>query len=158
MEKGFLHSPAMVLVRLIGVALLIVGASELLVAVDTSEKDAVAGAYLIKSGDVYVLFWRTVQDPQYRAYRFPHLGDAVRYASHLGLKRTQPPRSLVRLEHHWLRHARTMSVLHWKSSATPEPQRLTFRSRQEAEFFQDAFSSGSYTPSPFGHALFFGRR
>jgi hypothetical protein len=48
-------------------------------------------------------------------------------------------------------------VVSWAPSNTEKPVRLSFKTREEAEFFQNHFQHGRYSRSPFGHAILFTR-
>lgn len=143
------------LLGLIFFAVSIVAAAELLHALDQKESARPIGAYLIKDGDRYLLAWRTRFDESYRLQHYASLASAQRQTEKLGLVLTRPGRPVL-MERFSKRQSRRGTVVQWRSSFSPDAQRLTFKSEKDAQFFVEALDRGSYSPSLFGHALFYG--
>lgn len=140
------------LARLFGMSLLIVGVSEALITLDKDRRWPASVGYLVKSGNEYLVAWRTHDDNQLRAYRFANLPEALEHARRLKLRpgRTQPSIAFQRL---WLKKAGAGVEMHWKTPRSHLANRLTFHSAVDAKYFFDSFEFGAYTFSPFGHAI-----
>lgn len=149
---GKLKTRVQRLARLFGLSLLIVGASEALITLDMDRRLPASVGYLVKSGNEYLVAWRTHDDNQLRAYRFVTLSEALDHARRLKLRpgRTQPS---IRFQRLWLKKTASAVEMHWKTPRSPQPNRLTFRNAVDAKYFFDSFEFGAYTFSPFGHAI-----
>lgn len=156
------HSKSSLLARLglgIGLAILVVGVSEGLVALDRSHRDRAIGGFLTKTTGSFLVAWRTRENLQYSALRFESLDDARRHLAKLGLvPGGVPSRQGNRIERLWVRNEGVQRVVFWKIRRVPYTHRLSFRNMRDARYFFLAFEQGHYTPSPFGHAIFFSPR
>ncbi len=154
MSKGFgnLKLRLQSLARLFGMALLIVGVSEALITLDMDRRWPASLGYLVKSGNEYLVAWRTYDDNQLRAYRFANLAEALEHGRRLKLRpgRTQPS---IRFQRLWLKKTASGVEMHWKTPRSHLSNRLTFRNATDAKYFFDSFEFGAYTFSPFGHAI-----
>jgi hypothetical protein len=139
--------------RLLVVGLLVVGTSEVLIGLDRAHRDPITAAFLVKNGAEYLVAWRVQSDAEFRAFRFESLIGAQRHLAKLGLVPAAAPLAQNRLERLWIRDEKSAWVVFWKIRRVPFTHRLTFRDREEAQFFFAAFEKGQYSPSPFGHAV-----
>jgi hypothetical protein len=136
---------------LAALALLVVGASEGLIALDRAQRDAAVTGFLVKTGVEYLVVWRTRADADFRAFRFESLEGARR---HLGKLELVPGSvSDASLERLWIRDSGRERSLFWKTRSVPFTNRLTFLHPADAQFFFSAFEKGHYSPSPYGHAI-----
>lgn len=146
------------LARLFGVALLVVGFSEILVALDSQHQDKALGAYLVKADREYLVVWRTSGESQYKVFRFQSVREAEHFLKTLRLSAGGPlVRASNRPQRLWLKTEGRNSVIFWKLSRFSFTHRLTFENPAEARYFFSAFERGFYSPSPFGHAILFSR-
>ncbi len=144
------------LARILGLALLLVGFSEVLIALDEKRRDYATAAYLVKSGGEYLVVWRTKAGTDVQAHRFELLADATTHLSRLGLTRHLPPGPKRRMQRLWISR-NAGNQLFW-IAGTRNTNRLTFADSRDAQYFFESFENGNYTRSPFGHAIFFAKQ
>lgn len=111
----------------------------------------VSHAFLIKRGAEYVVFWS--QDGEYEFAAYNELKKAVAFAkTDLGLVKGATTGS-AEIERLWTQDRSGSFVVFWKTFRFPHLNQLTFTRESEARFFAEAFRTGAYAPSPFGHSV-----
>ena len=109
--------------------------------------------YLVKMGSKYVVAYRD-QRRNLLVSEYPTLDAALGFTEQtLDLERGVSVSPYNELEYTWLSSRQGAFVVQWKLAHFEPLLRLTFQSRTEAEFFHDAFRTGSYSRSPLGHAV-----
>jgi len=120
----------------------------------THSKSRTEIGYLIKVGTKYVLAWKD-NDSRFDSAVYASLGDAVRFADELGLRRGRNVMDTGDVEYLAFNDRPAGFVVQWKIFQQPFLNQLTFNSQSEAKYFVDSIRDGSYSPSPFGHSLLF---
>jgi hypothetical protein len=108
-------------------------------------------AFLIKNGKDYVVFWS--EDGTYDSRHYSELRKAIDFAKmELGLEQA-PSTNGMDIERLWIQDRFGAFVVMWKTFRFPYLNQLTFNRESDAKFFEAAFRSGAYSPSPFGHSV-----
>jgi hypothetical protein len=132
--------------------LLLVAEVTFLCAWRSSEPRALVG-YLVKVGPKYLIAYRD-EARNLRVSEHATLDAALGFSEQtLDLERAVSASPYNELEYTWMSSRQGNYVVHWKLQHFEPLLRLTFPTVAEANFFHDAFRSGSYSRSPFGHAV-----
>jgi len=110
-------------------------------------------AYLIKDGTKYVALFRV--DNSYESKKYDTLFEAVSSLNEEGLTLHRGQLVNFEIEYLSLGEFRGYFELKWKLFNINFFNRLTFKNKNEALFFEQALKKGAYSPSPFGHSLLF---
>jgi len=120
-------------------------------------------AFLVKSGAEFSLVHVTPGEVLSETYSSLSLARAAMATQGLTISPTGRPH--LDLQKSWYEEENVLgegggkqTVLFWKLKSSAFIFRLTFNSRNDAEFFYLAFLKGAYTPSPHGHSVFLVRR
>jgi len=118
----------------------------------TNEPRAQIG-YLVKAGPKYLVAYRD-ETKNLMVSEYPTLDAALGFSEQtLSLERGVSASPFNELEYAWMTSRQGAYVVHWKLSHFEPLLRMTFDTSTEAKFFHDAFRTGSYSRSPFGHAV-----
>lgn len=108
-------------------------------------------AFLIKDGSSYAVYWSA--EGQYDFATYKDLRSALKFAHNsLGLSEGSSFQGMD-IERLWTQDRFGSFVVMWKTFRHPHLNQLTFSREADARFFETAFRTGSYTPSPFGHSI-----
>ena len=120
-----------------------------------SKNQSVVLGFLVKNGNRYVIAWKD-EYTGYDSHSYSTLKEALHFV-HDDLKLSPGRNPLVdeEVEFVWLQERFGAYVLMWKTLNFSFLNRLTFQNEADANYFEDAFKRGSYTPSPFGHSVLF---
>lgn len=114
-------------------------------------KERVSRAFLIKNGNSYVIAWLNEKNENSEVV-LPSLDAAIKYAK-TELSLFPATTFQVELEHFWVQDRQGSYVLYWKTSQYNLLHHLTFNTLSDAKYFYEAFKTGAYSPSPYGHSL-----
>lgn len=120
-----------------------------------SAPQSVVFGFLVKNGNRYVIGWKD-EYTGLNSHTYGTLKEALHFLKDdLKLSRGRNPIVEQEVEFVWLQDRFGAYVLMWKTPNISFLNRLTFQSEADANYFEDAFKRGSYTPSPFGHSVLF---
>lgn len=132
--------------------LLLVAEVTFLCAWRSHEPQAKVG-YLVKVGHKYLVAYRD-QAKNLLVSEHATLDAALGYSEQtLDLERGVSASPFNELEFTWLTARDGAYAVHWKLAHFEPLLRLTFDSPSDAQYFHDSFRMGSYSRSPFGHAV-----
>lgn len=116
-------------------------------------KPFIAGGFVSKRGNRYVVFWKEEGRGMFLA-EYDSLKEALRYASEtLDLTQGRNLRPGFELERAWIEDRDGVSIVFWKVEGLRLLNQMTFQSQNEARQFAMAIRRGFYSPSPVGHAM-----
>lgn len=116
-------------------------------------KPVPAQGYVVKNGNAYLLLWRN-SDKSMDSSRHNSLQEALDFADqNLGMKIGPNPTSHDAATHVWAREDHGKKMVFWETENLPVLHRLTFKRPYEASVFENAFKSGAYSTSPYGHSI-----
>ena len=111
-------------------------------------------AFLIKSGERYLLAWK--DSYQVAGMQFFDSTEAALTFARTTLELSPKAQATDdNIEAIWVRKDFNRTILYWKTSNVEFVNRLTFRDQKDAQFFENAFRRGAYVTSPIGHSINF---
>jgi len=109
--------------------------------------------FLVKNGSKFIVAWRDTE-AGFQTRSYESVDEAMSFArKELKLIAARNPLVEHELEHVWLDNSSGGHMVVWKVLRFDFLNRLSFQNQGEAEFFLQAFRSGSYAPSIFGHSI-----